>query len=422
MHRRSRRNATGDWGDQPTAETTGYLMSVSTRRDTGWTAEVTSGADALDALGTEWDRLFRRCSAATPFQSRIWLSSWCRWYGPTNGRLRLVCVRYQGVLVAAAALVLTRQGLWRVLRPAGVEQSDFCDVLVDDSGDGVPDAQTIIGQLATAIRSELHFDLLDFPDVRPGSVLAQVRDNWPSKAMEIPGEICLSLPGVPLEKHVEAIEATKIRQQLRRRLRELDRVGLEVRLVPAADTANAVTRFLDLHRRQWADRAVNSEHLTERFRGHLTTVLRESTEPGETAGFQIVLAEFSLKNKETLEVEHVASDLLIIGRSMVGAYLYSYLPSLRSRVDVSVALTRAAMAMTAERGIPELSLLRGTEPNKYQLSPNQVQSIRIVLADGIWGAAGLWAIRGRRYSSKTVKRLNAAAARRVASWPGLRRK
>src|SRR5437660_807337 len=103
-------------------------MSASTRREIGWTAEVAWGADALDALGADWDRLFRRCSAATPFQSRIWLSSWCRWYGPANGRLCVVGVRYRGVLVGAAALVLTRQRLWRVLRPVGVEQSDFCDV------------------------------------------------------------------------------------------------------------------------------------------------------------------------------------------------------------------------------------------------------------------------------------------------------
>ncbi|WP_194922190.1 GNAT family N-acetyltransferase [Catenulispora rubra] len=322
-------------------------------------------------------------------------------------------MRYQGVLVAAAVLVLTRQRLWRVLRPAGVEQSDFCDVLVDDSGDGVPDARTIVGRLAAAIRGELRFDLLDFPDVRPGGVMTRVRDDWPSGGMEILGEVCLSLPGVPMEEHVEAIEATKTRQQLRRRLRELDRVGLEVRLVSAAESEDAVARFLDLHRRQWADRSVNSDHLTERFRGHLTAVLRGSTEAGETAGFQIVLAEFSLKNKETLEVEHVASDLLIVGRSMVGAYLYSYLPSLRSRVDVSVALTRAAMALAAERGVPELSLLRGTEPNKYQLSPNQVQSVRILLADGVWGTVGLWAIRWRRSTSKAVKRLNTAVVRRV---------
>ncbi|GAA2011583.1 GNAT family N-acetyltransferase [Catenulispora yoronensis] len=374
-------------------------------RETGWTAEVAWGADALDALGTEWDQLFRRCSAATPFQSRTWLSSWCRWYAPADGRLCVVGVRHQGVLVAAAAFVLTRQRLWRVLRPVGIEQSDFCDVLVDDSGEGIPDAPAIIDQLVTAIRGELRFDLLDFADVRPGSVLAQVRDSWPGGTMEIPGVVCLSLPGVPLEAHVETIETAKTRQQLRRRLRELDKVGLEARLIPAADAEDAVARFLDLHRQQWADRSVNSEHMTERFSHHLTTVLRNSTEPGETVGFQAVLAEFSLKNKETLEVEHVASDVLIIGKSMVGGYLYGYLPSLRSRVDVSVALTRAAMALTAERAIPELSLLRGTEPHKYRLSPSPVQSVRIVLADGLWGAVGLWAIRGWRFGSEAAKRL-----------------
>ena len=380
-------------------------MLSSTRRETGWTAEVTWGADALDALGADWDRLFSRCSAATPFQSRIWLASWCRWYGPENGRLCVVSVRYRGVLVAAAALVLTRLRLWRVLRPVGVDQSDFCDVLVDDSGDGVPDAQTIVERLAAAIRGELCFDLLDFPDVRPGSVLARVRDTWGSGTMEVPWEMCLYFPGVPIEQHVEAIETAKTRQRLRKGLRELGRVGVEVRLVPVAEVEEAMARFLELHRSQWADRPVNSEHLSERFRGHLTTVLQGSVEAGESSGFQAVLAEFSLKNKETLEVEHVASDLVIVGRSMVGRYLYGYLPSIRSSIDVSLAITRAAMAVATERGLPEMSLLRGAEPHKYRLHPNEAQSVRIVLADGLWGAVGLWAIRGRCSAAKAAKGL-----------------
>lgn len=380
-------------------------MSGSTGQDTLWTTEVTWGADALNVLGADWDRLFKRCSAATPFQSRIWLSSWSRWYGPENGRMCLVSVRYRGALVAAAAFVLTRLKLWRVLRPAGVEQSDFCDVLVDDSGDGVPDAGTIVERLAAAIRSEVRFDVLDFLDVRPGSVLARVRDIWGSGTTEIPCQVCLYFPGVPLEQHVEAIETAKARQRLRKGMRELGKVGVEVRLVPVAEVEDALDRFLELHRQQWADRSVNSEHLTERFRGHLTTVLQQSIEAGESSGFQALLAEFSVKNKETLEVEHVASDLLIVGRSMVGRYLYGYLPSIRSHVDVSLAITRAAMALTTERGLPEMSLLRGAEPHKYRLHPNEAQSMRIVLAHGLWGAVGLWAIRSRRFATKAAKDL-----------------
>jgi hypothetical protein len=392
-------------------------VPASPRGETDWTAEVTWGTDVLDALGADWDRLFKRCSAATPFQSRIWLSSWCRWYGPDSGRLCLVGVRHEGVLVAAAAFVLTRGRLWRVLRPAGVDQSDFCDVLVDDSGDGVPDARAIVERLVTAIRSELCFDLLDFPDVRAGSALARVRDAWESGTgngakrgaasgtIEIPCEVCLSFPGVSMEEHVGAIEAAKTRQRLRKSMREIGSVGVEVRLVSADEIEDAVTRFLELHRRQWAGRSVNSEHLTERFRGHLTTVLQESAEAGESSGFEALLAEFSLKDKETLEVEHVASDLLIVGRCMVGRYLYGYLPSIRSRIDVFLAITRAAMALTAERGVPEMSLLRGAEPHKYRLHPNQAQSVRIVLAEGWWGAVGLWAIRRRWCAAKAVKGL-----------------
>jgi hypothetical protein len=381
------------------------VVAVSAIPETDWTAEVRWGADALDALGADWDRLFLRCSAATPFQSRIWLSSWCRWYGSSDGRLCVVTVRHRGALVAAGAFVLTRLRLWRVLRPAGVGLSDFCDVLVDDSGDGVPAARGIVERLAAAIRSEVDFDLLDFPDVRPGSVLAQVRDAWGSGTLETPGEVCLHFPGVLMEEHIEAIDVAKTRQRLRKSMRDIGKAGVEVRLVPAAEAEEAVARFLDLHRRQWTDRPVNQEHLSERFRGHLTTVLKASIEAGENSGFEALLAEFSLKNKETLEVEHVASDLLIVGRSMVGRYLYGYLPSMRSCMDVFLAITCTAMELTTERGLPELSLLRGAEPHKYRLHPNQAQSVRIVLADGPWGAIGLRAIRSRCFTAKVVKRL-----------------
>ena len=43
-------------------------------------------------LGPDWGRLYRRCGAATPFQSHAWLHSWWLSYG-RPGRLRLVLVR-----------------------------------------------------------------------------------------------------------------------------------------------------------------------------------------------------------------------------------------------------------------------------------------------------------------------------------------
>lgn len=52
-------------------------------------------------LRPEWDELQRRCSTATPFQSHAWLESWWLSYG-TDGRLRIVLVRLDGRLIAAA--------------------------------------------------------------------------------------------------------------------------------------------------------------------------------------------------------------------------------------------------------------------------------------------------------------------------------
>ena len=47
------------------------------------------------ALAPAWGRLYRRCGAATPFQSHAWLHSWWLSYGAA-GRLRIVVVVRDG--------------------------------------------------------------------------------------------------------------------------------------------------------------------------------------------------------------------------------------------------------------------------------------------------------------------------------------
>ena len=68
----------------------GPVWSVTVRRDDG----------AFAVLEGEWTDLYRRCPTARPFQSYSWLESWWREYG-RPGRLRLVLVRRDGVLVGA---------------------------------------------------------------------------------------------------------------------------------------------------------------------------------------------------------------------------------------------------------------------------------------------------------------------------------
>lgn len=96
-------------------------MSAGSVAMAGWSARIRRDDGALAALGGEWDELHGRCRTATPFQAHAWVESWWRHYGTTSrgtpGRLRVVTVRHDGRLVAAAALVLRRRGFWKVLSP-----------------------------------------------------------------------------------------------------------------------------------------------------------------------------------------------------------------------------------------------------------------------------------------------------------------
>ncbi|GAA5037308.1 GNAT family N-acetyltransferase [Thermocatellispora tengchongensis] len=90
---------------------------------------VLRGAGALNGLAGEWDELYARCRAATPFQSHCWLWSWSRAYR-AEGRVRLALACRGDRLVGAAPFLLEHRMGCRVLTPLGRGHSDFTDVLI----------------------------------------------------------------------------------------------------------------------------------------------------------------------------------------------------------------------------------------------------------------------------------------------------
>ena len=68
---------------------------------------------------------------------------------------------------------------------------------------------------------------------------------------------------------------------------------------------------------------------------------------------------------------------------------------LRGEVDVSTMFLRTNLSYAAERGMPVTSLLRGAEPHKLRLHPDEEPNRRLVLAVGPWGRTALAVIRAR---------------------------
>ncbi len=329
----------------------------------GWSVEIRRADDGLAGIGAEWDDLFARCAAATPFQAYAWLESWWRSYG-VPGRLRLVLLRHGGRLVAAAPLMLQRRAACAVLAPLGGAVSDFTDVLLDDDV-----AAQGAGRLVEALTRQSGWQAIDFPEVRPGAVAgAALWDAWPGGRGETPASLCLELPAMPMEEFVRDLPA-RTRKTVRFRLNQLNRTDVDVREVAAEDAGRAVADLLRLHALQWQGRGINEHHLAPAFADHLTRTTCTMIGAGQAA-----LLEYRLAGRL------MASSLVLIGRDLVGGYLYGADPALRERVDVTTMLLADTLPLAHRLGCSTMSMLRGAEQHKMRWQPRESQNRRIVLA------------------------------------------
>ncbi|MCX4983112.1 GNAT family N-acetyltransferase [Streptomyces sp. NBC_00572] len=356
--------------------------------------EICRDEESFGGLAAEWTALYGRCSTATPFQSHAWLHSWWLSYG-RPGALRVVLVRRaDGELVAAAPLMRAR-GPLPVLTQLGGSITDFTDVLLDD---GCPEAAPA---LARALARTARGAVIDLREVRPGAAVEQVLAHWPGPRRRLPDSLCLELPAVPMEGLLERIPSGKA-QRVRAKLRKLDALGIDARVVPGADVPAALDRLLKLHQLQWQGRGVTAEHTSERFAQHLTRAVRPMVERGDA-----MVTEFRLAG------DVVAADLTLMSPRLAGGYLYGADPSLRARkVDVATMLLRHGAGETSTGGRATLSMLRGTEAYKHHWRPETVGNQRLMLSGR--GTAPLLRLR----ASAADARRWAARQARERPWVG----
>jgi len=327
-----------------------------------YSTELVTDAQAFAELAPAWGRLYRKCGAATPFQSHAWLHSWWLSYGRT-GRLRLLVVREGRELVAAAPLMLVRRPVPSLV-PLGGAISDYGDVLLDDDH-GDPAVAALTEGLASAARTAL----IDFREVRPGGAVERVYDHWRGPRRRVHDSLCLELPAVPMDELVARLPSSKA-QRVRAKLRKLTALGVERSVVRPDEVDGALRRLLELHQLQWQGRKVTSEHLQTRFCEHLVRSVGPMVRSGDA-----VVTEFRL------DQDVVAVDLTLLSRRLAGGYLYGAHPRLRERkADVAVMLLDACAEHTGTDGPGTLSLLRGNEPYKHHWRPEPVVNQRLLLA------------------------------------------
>jgi CelD/BcsL family acetyltransferase involved in cellulose biosynthesis len=359
----------------------------------GWSVQIRRGAHGWDGLQTDWDDLVARCSAATAFQSYAWLHSWWCTYG-RPGRLQLVLVRYGGRLVAAAPLMHRWSAGCPVLTPLGGTVSDFGDVLVDDAW-----RREATSRLIEALLGEPGWDAMDVFETRPDAVAGTALwDAWPGERRWAPASVCPELPVGGIDELVAGLPKHS-RKTVRYRLNQIRRAGLDVRAVDMCDADRAVADLLRLHARQWQGRGGNPHHRSPAFAEHLTRATRAMLGSAQAALLEYRAGE-----------ELVASSLMLIGRDVLGGYLYGVDPALRERVDVTTMMLADALPTAAAHGCSTMSMLRGDESHKAKCSPRRLQNRRVLLVRP-GSARGLAYANGVRLARRAV-----LSAKRHAPW------
>ncbi|SDN44899.1 GNAT family N-acetyltransferase [Geodermatophilus sp. DSM 45219] len=332
-------------------------------------AVVSDHAGFADLAGA-WDDLWARSPSATPFQTHAWTSAWARAYVPA-GRLAVVTVWDGDALVAAAALHRVRRGPARVLVPLGGQISDSTDVLLDPS---VPDAGP---RLVAAVLAVPGWRVLDLPEVLPGAAAQQWAQHWPGAVRRAGASLSLELPALPVTEVLSRVPS-RTAGTLRRKLRKIERLGVQETEVAPDDVPRAVEDLIRLHEAQWAGRRGNPEHLTERFGAHLADALPRMVRRGEA-----VVVEYRLDG------ELVASEVDLVGHTQLAYYLAGISPALREHVDTAVLLVSGALARATRRHVGGYSFLRGEEDYKLRWRPDEVRATRLLLArPGPLGSAG----------------------------------
>jgi CelD/BcsL family acetyltransferase involved in cellulose biosynthesis len=309
--------------------------------------ECVRDAARLAALRPEWLALWRRCPAATPFQSPDWLLPWWRHLG--GGELLAVVVRDGARLVGLAALFVYADGGTRRLLPLGIGISDYHDLLLED---GREDAAAA---LFAALRQErARWDVLEFEELRPEACALRlagppgwsdaVAENGHCPALALPEGAASVRDCVPRAK----FEAVKLARNRARRRGEV-----AVEQADAASVGELLEALIRLHAARWDERGgagVLAEERLQSFHRVAAPLLLD-------AG---VLRLHVLRIDERI----VGAYYGFVQRDRAYAYLTGFDPEYRFESPGTILFAHAIEEALRE-GARAFDFLRGREPYKY---------------------------------------------------------
>jgi CelD/BcsL family acetyltransferase involved in cellulose biosynthesis len=311
-------------------------------------AEAVTTAAALQALAPEWQALAAAC-AATPFQSPQWLLPW--WQHVGRGELASVAVRSAagGELVGLAPLYLFEgdgSGL-RKLFPIGIATTDVLDVLVRPGWQAAVLA-TVWDQLQAWAGL---WDVLEFPQLRPGAALLGLQAPAGWRIERVPGEPNPVLSG-PVSRSMA--------QNLRTARTRAARTGrLEFARVEAGGLDGFLDRLVHLHGRRWSERGEAGVLDAPPVQAWHRAAMPQLQQAGLLRAWELRL------DGTCLAAMYALADAPGAGHRRAYYYIGGFDPAHAALSPGTLLIGHAIEAARAE-GLSAFDFLRGAEPYKYR--------------------------------------------------------
>jgi CelD/BcsL family acetyltransferase involved in cellulose biosynthesis len=129
------------------------MKNINSELPSSLKGEILYGKEAISTIATDWDELFQRATAATPYLSRAWISTFI-----SEGRLRgspLFILVWRGEkLVALLALAIRHFLSVKMAEPIGTGVPSYLGLLLDPD---YPEAVELISEILT---SKMKMDIL----------------------------------------------------------------------------------------------------------------------------------------------------------------------------------------------------------------------------------------------------------------------
>jgi CelD/BcsL family acetyltransferase involved in cellulose biosynthesis len=309
------------------------------------TGRIIRDAAELEALAPRWWELWRRCPAATPFQTPAWLLPWWRCFTP--GDLVIMAVERGEALVGLAPFYREDRTYGRRLLPLGISLSDYHDVLVDPAE--ISAAWEVIVELA---KQEPGWELWTLEELMPGATALGLPcpSGWQEQVE--PQSACptLALGSIDL---ATLLPKSKRQDLNLARNRAARRGPVAIAAADAASIGELLEHLLRLHSSRWASRGqagVLNEEPVRRFHHAAASGLAE-------AG---LLRFYTL----AFDKQIVAAYYGFGHRGRAYFYASGFDPAFAFE-SPGVLVTAHAIEQALREGAREFHFLRGQEAYKY---------------------------------------------------------